>query len=134
MKKLIILFIILAATTSYAAKYRGTSEALYPPGTQIVQVFDNISTIGATYTIPPGFLPDQGTMQIVVNGSPTAYDISVNASLVSSSGPFVPILSLTESDLTMGHWALKPLPYGQVKLNSKTGGGSFDVYIIYRGN
>ena len=135
MKRILLLILLLIPLTVYATpKYRGTSEGLWPPGTPIVQVFDNVSTIGTTFSIPPGFLPDQGTMQIVINGSPAIYDISVDASLISSSGPFVPILSLTESDLTMGHWALKPLPYGQVTLNNISGGGSLDAYIIYRGN
>jgi len=136
MKKILIIIMLVAIPlTAYAAvKYRGTSEGLWPPGTSVVQIFDNVSTVGTTSALPPGFLPDQGTMQIVVNGSPVTYDISVDASIVSSSGPFVPILSLTEGDLTMGHWALKPLPHGQVVLNNMSGSGSFDVYLIYRGN
>lgn len=135
MKKILTILLILIATSAQAApKYRGTSEALRIPGTPIVQAFDNISTVGATFAINPAFLPDQGSMQIVLNGSPSAYDIVVEGSLVSESGPFVPLLSLTQADLTLGHYALKSIPFAQVRLVSKTGGGSFDVYIIYRGN
>ena len=127
-----LLFSICA--TAFAANYRGTSESLRIPGTPIVQAFDNISTVGATFAVNPAFLPDQGTMQIVITGSPSAYDIVAEGSLVSSSGPFVPVLSLTEADLTAGHFALKPFPFGQIRLVSMTGDGAFDVYIIYRGN
>lgn len=136
MKKIILITALLFSlcATAYAANFRGTSESLQRPGTPIVQAFDNISTVGATFAINPAFLPDQGTMQIVVTGSPSAYDIVAEGSLVSKTGPYVPVLSLTETNLTMGHFALKAFPFGQIRLVSKTGGGAFDVYIIYRGN
>lgn len=135
MKKYWVILMVLIAGVAFAGpKYRGTSETLRVPGTSVVQVFDNVSTTGDTFSFNPGFLPDQGTIQIVVNGSPSAYDIVVEGSLISAIGPFVPIISLTEVDLTMGHWALKSIPFGQIRLISKTGAGSFDVYTIYRGN
>ena len=131
----IMIGICSVASLSYAEpKYRGTSEALYPSGTSVRQVFDNVSTIDTAVSIDPHFLPDQGTMQIVVNGSPTAYDIVVEGSLIGPDGPFVPLLSLTELDLTMGHFALKSVPFAQVRLEAITGDGSFDVYTIHRGN
>lgn len=131
---ILVLLALFIASTASAASFRGTSEALPTPGTPIVQVFDNVSTVDTTFSINPNFLPDQGTMQIVVNGSPTTYDIVIEASLVSRDGPFVPILSLEETDLAMGHFALKAIPYAQVRIEAMTGSGSVDVYIQYRGN
>ena len=54
MKKIIFIALVtLIATYADAEpKYRGTSEALYPPGTSVVQVFDNYSTVG-TGTLNP---------------------------------------------------------------------------------
>ena len=61
-------------------------------------------------------------------------DVVVECSLISKTGPWFVLLSLTESDLTGGHYALKACPYVQVRLEAITGGGSVDAYIIYRGN
>ena len=136
MKKLKIFMIILLllAAPVYAAKYRGTSEALYPPGTQIIQVFDNYSTVGVGVSIPSDFLADQGSWQIVVNGSPTAFEIAVEGSLVSNAGPYEPISTIDETIVKLRHWDGKAVPFTQVIINSITGGGSFDLYLIKRGN
>lgn len=133
MKKILIILLLLAAP-AYAAKYRGTSEALYPPGTSIAHVFDNISTVDYSFSINPNFLPDQGTMQIIANNTPTTYDVVMECSLISDNGPWFVLLSLTQADLTGGHYALKSCPFIQVRLEALTGGGSMDAYIIYRGN
>lgn len=133
MKKLLIILLLLSAPV-YAAKYRGTSEALRVPGTQIIQVFDNYSTMGVGIPIPPDFLADQGSWQIVVNGSPTAYEIAVEGSLVSNDGPYEPISTIDEATVKLRHWDGKAVPFTQVIINSITGGGSFDLYLIKRGN
>ena len=134
MKRIIILSILLFASVAFAANFRGTSEALRVPGTGIIQVFDNISTVDTAVSVNPAFLPDQGTMQLVLNATPTTHDVVVECSLISKTGPWFVLLSLTESDLTGGHYALKACPYVQVRLEAITGGGSVDAYIIYRGN
>ncbi len=133
MKKILIILLLLAAPV-YAAKFRGTSEALRVPGTQIIQVFDNVSTVDQATLVNPNFLPDQGTMQIMANDTPTTYDVVVECSLISDTGPWFVLLSLTETDITGGHYALKACPFVQVRLEAITGGGSMDAYIIYRGN
>ena len=135
MKRFIVLLILLMASVAFAApKYRGTSEALRVPGTQINQVFDNVSTVDQSVSVNPSFLPDQGTMQIVANNTPTTYDVVMECSLISVTGPWFVLLSLTQTDLTGGHYALKACPFVQVRLEAITGGGSMDAYIIYRGN
>ncbi|MCK5616258.1 hypothetical protein KAR91_81100 [Candidatus Pacearchaeota archaeon] len=133
MKKLLIILLLLAAPV-YAAKYRGTSEALRVPGTQVLQIFDNFSTIGVGVSIPSDFLADQGSWQIVVNGSPTAYELAVEGSLISASGPYEPISSIDETSVKLRHWDAKPVPFTQIIINSMTGDGSFDLYLIKRGN
>lgn len=133
MKKILIILLLLAAPV-YAAKFRGTSEALRIPGTAIIQVFDNVSTVDQTALVNPNFLPDQGTMQIVANDTPTTYDVVMECSLISDIGPWFVLLSLTQTDITGGHYALKSCPFVQVRLETITGGGSMDAYIIYRGN
>lgn len=133
MKKILIILLLLAAPV-YAANFRGTSEALRVPGTQIIQVFDNVSTVDQSVSVNPSFLPDQGTMQIVANDTPTTYDVVVECSLISDTGPWFVLLSLEQTDLTGGHYAAKACPFVQVRLEAITGGGSMDAYIIYRGN
>lgn len=133
MKKLLIILLLFAAPV-YAAKFRGTSEALRVPGTATIQVFDNVSTVDQTTLVNPNFLPDQGTMQIVANDTPTTYDVVMECSLISETGPWFVLLSLTQTDITGGHYALKACPFVQVRLEAITGGGSMDAYIIYRGN
>lgn len=133
MKKILIVLLLLAGPV-YAAKFRGTSEALRVPGTAVVQVFDNVSTVNQTTSVNPNFLPDQGTMQIVANDTPTTYDVVMECSLISDTGPWFVLLSLTQTDITGGHYALKSCPFVQVRLEAITGGGSMDAYIIYRGN
>lgn len=133
MKKILIILLLLAAPV-YAANYRGTSEALRVPGTQIIQVFDNYSTTGVGIPIPSDFLADQGSWQVVVNGSPTAFEIAVEGSLVASSGPYEPISTIDETIVKLRHWDGKAVPFTQVIINSITGNGSFDLYLIKRGN
>lgn len=133
MKKILIILLLLAAPV-YAAKYRGTSEALRVPGTQIIQVFDNYSTTGVGIPIPSDFLADQGSWQVVVNGSPSAFEIAVEGSLVASSGPYEPISTIDETIVKLRHWDGKAVPFTQVIINSMTGDGSFDLYLIKRGN
>jgi hypothetical protein len=132
----ITIIILFAVTIAHAgSKHRGTSEALRVPGTPVIQVFDNVSTVGAIFKIPLGFLPDQSTMQVVVNGSPSAWEIVLEGTIVGENGPFVAALTLPDSNgLPAGHYALKPWTHLQARLVSKTGGGSFDVYVITRGN
>ena len=136
MKKILILMFVLMATSAFAApKYRGTSEALRLPGTPRIQAFDNVSTVGTTFPVNPGFAPDQGTMQVVVNGSPSAWEIAIEWSIVSEDGPWVGGLSLPDTNgLHGGHYALKPQIWQQIRLVSKTGSGAFDVYFLNRGN
>lgn len=133
MKKILIILLLLAAPV-YAAKYRGTSEALRIPGTQIIKVFDNYSTTGVGIPIPSDFLADQGSWQVVVNGSPSAFEIAVEGSLVASSGPYEPISTIDETIVKLRHWDGKAVPFTQVIINSMTGDGSFDLYLIKRGN
>ncbi|MCK5607594.1 hypothetical protein KAR91_37265 [Candidatus Pacearchaeota archaeon] len=66
MKKLLIILLLLAAPV-YAAKFRGTSEALRVPGMAVLQIFDNFSTIGGTgEEINAAMLTDQTTRELVV--------------------------------------------------------------------
>ena len=133
MKKIFIILLLLAAP-AYAANYRGTSEALRVPGTEIIQVFDNYSTTGVGIPIPSDFLADQGSWQVVVNGSPTAFELAVEGSLVSNDGPYEPMSTIDETVVKLRHWDGKAVPFTQVIINSITGGGSFDLYLIKRGN
>lgn len=131
----IIFGICFVAGLSHAEpKYRGTSEALYPPGTSIVQVMDNYSTIGVGIPVSPDFLADQGSWQVVVNGSPSAYEIAVEGSIVSNTGPYEPISVIDETIVNLRHWDGKAVPFSQVIVNSTAGSGSFDLYLIKRGN
>lgn len=138
MKKFISLIIVgiyfVAGLSHAEPKYRGTSEALYPPGTSVTQVFDGYSTLGVGIPISPDFLADQGSWQIVVNGSPSAYEIAVEGSLVSNIGPYVPISVIDETTVNLRHWDGKAVPFSQVIINSTTGSASFDLYLIKRGN
>ena len=135
MKKLLIILLLLAAPV-YAAKYRGTSEALYPPGTQVLQIFDNHTTVGGTGTeINAAMLPDQATWELVIaSGTPTAYEIVIEASIRNVSGSWYAISTLTETDVLFRHINTKPAIWYRPKLVSRTGAGSFDAYIILRGN
>lgn len=130
----IVFGICFVAGLSHAANYRGTSEAIYPPGTSITQVFDGYSTVGVGIPVDPDFLADQGSWQIVVSGSPSAYEIAVEGSIVSNSGPYEPISTMDETSVKLRHWDGKAVPFSQVIINSITGGGAFDLYLIKRGN
>ena len=136
MKKTLILVFVLMATSAFAApKYRGTSEALRVPGTATVQVFDNVSTIDQAVLVNPAFLPDQGTMQLVLNGSPAVHDVVVECSIISDTGPWFVLLSLANTDAVPngGHYALKSCQFVQIRLEALDT-GSVDAYIVYRGN
>ena len=135
MKKILIILLLLAAP-AYAANYRGTSEALRVPGTQVVQIFDNFSTIGGTGTeINAGMLPDQATWELVIaSGTPSAYEVIIEGSIRGVSGSWYAISTLIETDVLFRHINTKPAIYYRPKLVSKTGAGSFDAYIILRGN
>ncbi|MCK5603007.1 hypothetical protein KAR91_14080 [Candidatus Pacearchaeota archaeon] len=135
MKKLLIIFLLLAAPV-YAAKFRGTSEALRIPGTQVLQIFDNFSTIGGTGTeINAAMLPDQATWELVVaDGTPTPYEVVIEASIRGVAGSWHPISTLIQTDVLFRHINTKPAIWYRPKLVSKTGAGSFDAYIILRGN
>ena len=131
---LTIVLILCCSIALAAPKYRGSSEALYPPGTEVIQVFSGYSTTGVGIPINPDFQPDHGSWQIVVNGSPSAYEISIEGSLVGAVGPYVAMSTMTEANLTLRHYSFKPVPFTQAIINSKTGAGSFDLYFIKRGN
>ena len=139
MKKLliiVIMFLILAATAFAAGPfYPGTPDKFYPAGTEVKQLFTNYSTVGGSGDIiNTRFLPDQATWELVVTGSPTAYNISIEGSIRCIEGSFYPLSELTEADtIKMKHIALKAVPCIRPKLNSKTGGGAFNVYILMRG-
>jgi len=132
----IIIFLLLFPAIAYSANVRGTSESLYPPGTSVVQVFDNASTVGQTGTaVNTKFLPDQGTWELVVNGSPTAYEIAIEGSIRGTSDSWYIISTMTELDtVNLRHIYAKPVIWIRPKIVSKTGSGSFDLYIITRGN
>ena len=134
-KKILIILMLIAAP-AYAAKFRGTSEALRVPGTQVLQVFNNYSTVGGTGTeINAAMLPDQATWELVVaTGAPSAYEVVIEASIRNVSGSWYAISSLTETDVLFRHINTKPAIWYRPKLVSKTGAGSFDAYIILRGN
>ncbi|MCK5605100.1 hypothetical protein KAR91_24635 [Candidatus Pacearchaeota archaeon] len=137
MKKFIILSILLIAGTAFAEpKYRGTSEALRVPGTQVLQIFDNFSTIGGTgEEVNSAMLPDQATWELVVaSGTPSAYEVVIEASIRNVSGSWYPISTLIQTDVHFRHINTKPAIWYRPKLVSKTGAGSFDAYIILRGN
>ena len=135
MKKLLII-LLLSATPVFAGKFRGTSEALRVPGTQVLQIFDNHTAIGGTGTeVNAAMLPDQATWELVVaSGSPSAYEIVIEGSIRGVAGSWYAISSLTETDVLFRHINTKPVIWVRPKLVSRTGAGSFDVYIIVRGN
>ena len=130
-----IISIIFAASLSHAEpKFRGTSEALYPPGTSIIQVWENYSTTGIGVEIPSDFLADQGSWQIVVDGAAPVFEIAIEGSLVSADGPFEPMSVMDQTSVKLRHWDGKAVPYSQAILNNISGGGAFDLYLIKRGN
>ena len=135
MKRLLIILLLLAAPV-YAANYRGTSEALRVPGTQVLQIFDNFSTVGGTGTeINAGMLPDQATWELVIaSGTPSAYEVTIEGSIRGVAGSWYSISTLTETDVLFRHINTKPAIYYRPKLISKTGAGAFDVHLILRGN
>lgn len=135
MKKLLIILLLLAAPV-YAAKYRGTSEALRVPGTQVLQIFDNHTTVGGTGTeINAAMLPNQATWELVIaSGTPTAYEIIIEGSIRGVAGSWYPISSITETDVLFRHIDSRPFIWYRPKLVSRTGAGAFDVHIIVRGN
>ena len=135
MKKLLIILLLLAAPV-HAAKYRGTSEALRVPGTQVLQIFDNHTAIGGTGTeVNAAMLPDQATWELVVaSGTPSAYEIIIEGSIRGVAGSWYPISTLIQTDVLFRHINTKPVIWIRPKLVSRTGAGAFDVYIIQRGN
>ncbi len=133
MKKILIILLLLAAP-AYAAKFRGTSEALRVPGTQVIQVFDNYSITGVGIPIDPDFLANDGSWQIVVNGAAPVYEIAIEGSLIGEDGPYEPMSTMSQTDVKLRHWNGKPVPYTQAILNNISGGGSIDLYLIKRGN
>ena len=135
MKKILIILLLLAAPV-YAATYRGTSEALYPAGTQVLQIFDNHTAIGGTGTeINAKMLTDQATWELVIaSGTPSAYEVVIEGSIRGVAGSWYSISSLTETDVLFRHINTKPSIFYRPKLVSRTGAGAFDVYIILRGN
>lgn len=135
MKKILIILLLLAAP-AYGAKVRGTSEALYPPGTQLLQIFDNASTVGQTgEEINIAFLPDQGSWELVINGSPTTFEVAIEGSIRGVAGSWHKVSALIDTDtVLLRHIYGKPVNWVRPKIVSKTGSGSFDAYIIVRGN
>ena len=135
MKRIIILSILLITSVAFAGpKFRGTSEALRVPGTAVIQIFDNYSTVGVGIPIDPDFLAIDGSWQIVVNGAAPVYEIAIEGSLVSADGPYEPISTMSQADVKLRHWNGKAVPYTQAILNNISGGGSVDLYLIKRGN
>ena len=138
MKRIILaIFILTIAATAFASGpfYPGTPDRFSPIGTEVKQLFTNYSTVGGSGSIVnTKFLPDQATWELVVTGSPTAYNVSIEGSIRCTDGTFYPISELTEADtIKMRHIALKAIPCIRPKLNSMTGDGAFDVYILMRG-
>jgi hypothetical protein len=133
MKKILVILLLLAAPV-YAAKFRGTSEALRVPGTQVIQVFDNYSTEGVGIPVDPDFLAIDGSWQIIINGAAPVYEIAIEGSLVSKDGPYEPMSTIDQTTVKLRHWNGKPVPYTQAILNNISGGGSIDLYLIKRGN
>ena len=115
-------------------RFRATSDALWPAGTSVVQVMEAYSTEGVGIPIDPDFLANGGSWQIVVNGAAPVYDLSIDGSLISNTGPYVPLSSMDQDSLTLKHWTEKAVPYSQAIINNISGGGSFDLYIIKKGN
>ena len=136
MKRIIILSILLFTSVAFAANFRGTSEALRVPGTRVLQIFDNFSTVGGTGTeINSAMLPDQATWELVIaTGAPSAFEVVIEGSIRGVTGSWYAISSLTETDVLFRHINTKPSIFYRPKLISKTGAGSFDAYIIVRGN
>ena len=132
---LVLGIMFVAGLAQAEPKFRGTSEALYPAGTPVVQVFDNSSTVGATEQLPSGFLPDQGSWQIVKFGNLSTYTVVIEGSLVSASGPYEEMSKITESNtINLRHYSFKPVPFTQIRIDAMTGFGAIDAYIIQRGN
>jgi len=106
-----------------------------------ILLFDNVSTIGATSTAYDARLyPDQASWELVENpdGPPTAYDVAIQGSIrcvngVAEAGSFHDISEiLNTTTVKFRSIALKPYRCFRAILNSKTGGGSFDVYLLPR--
>ena len=138
MKRIILaIFILILAATAFAAGpfYPGTPDKFYPIGTEVKQLFTNYSTVGGSGDIiNTKFLPDQATWELVVTGSPTAYNVSIEGSIRCVEGSFYPLSEITQADaLKMKHLTYKAVPCIRPKLNSKTGSGAFNLWILMRG-
>ena len=138
MKKIIIaISILVIAVTAFAAGpfYPGTPDKFVPIGTEVKQLFTNYSTVGGSGDIVnTKFLPDQATWELTVTGSPSAYNVSIEGSIRCIDGTFYPLSEVTQADtIKLRHIALKAIPCVRAKINSKTGGGAFNVYILMRG-
>ena len=110
-------------------------------GKRALQVFDNVSTVNAvSATMDAQLYPDLTSWELVIaTGSPSAYNISIQGSIrcrnsVADADSWHGISELTETitatDGFLRHVALKPVRCLRAKLNSVTGGGSFDVYVL----
>ena len=133
-----IISVIFSTSSTYAANYRGTSEALYPPGTELVQVFDGATSIGVPTDsqVNTGFLPDEGILEVVPFGPYSTFEVTIDVSIRCVAGSYYPAVSITESTSVR----LKPFDATgyrcwQPNLRTLTGGGaSIDAYMIPRGN
>ena len=110
-------------------------------GKTALRLFDNVSTVNAvSATMDAQLYPDLASWELVIaTGSPSAYNISIQGSIrcrngVAEAGSWHGISELTETitaaDGFLRHIALKAVRCFRAKLNSVTGGGSFDVYVL----
>lgn len=132
MKKILLILTLLALPlTAQAAGYKRPA-----------QLFNNISTTGYTSsTMDTRLFPDQSTWELVVaTGSPSAYSVSIQGSIrcvngIADADSWHDISEFTEAStppVGLRHVALKPVRCIRAKLNSISGGGSFDVYLLPR--
>lgn len=133
-----IAIILLFATSSFAApKIRGTSEALYPPGTVVFTLFNNQSTVGPGTSVDTLFLPNEATWEVVPFGAMTsqAFEVTLDASIRCVADSFYPVSTMNETTQIRfrginftGYRCVQP------NFRSKTGQGGITVYTIPRGN
>lgn len=139
MKNLLVAIILalgLVASVFAGDYFEGTPQNLYPAGTTTSQLFSNYSTVGVSSTIiNTKFLPDQATWEIVhVGGTPSAFNISIDGSIRCVEGSFYSLSEITQADtIKMKHMALKAVPCVRATINSKTGGGAFNLWMLMRG-
>ena len=130
---------MLFASVAFAAPIiRGTSEALYPPGTELIQVFDNQTAIGLGDSVNTKFLPNQGAWEVVPLGNYSTFEVSIDVSIRCVPGSYYPVSTMTEATTVL----LKGVDFSAYRcyapnLRTLTGGGAstaVDVYYIPRGN